>query len=567
MEYSLYHKLSQIALHERKAELVLRNAMIADVFTDEIRRADIAVADGYIAAVGGSYEGTEEIDLNGKYVLPGFMDAHLHLESTMVTPNELITAAALCGTTTFIVDPHEAANVSGTEGIDYILDQTEHSPANVFVMMPSCVPATEYDDNGCLLTAEKMAPYLSSPRILGLGEVMNAPGVIHGDRQLHKKLELFSGRILDGHAPYLPDDELTAYALAGIRTDHEASDFDYALEEIRRGIHVHIREGSAAHNLETLINGILAHDLPCENFSFCTDDKHIEDILRQGHINYNVRRAVELGLSPMAAIKMATINTARCYGLKELGAVAPGYQADLIVTDDLSSFRILSVYHKGRLIDPSVRPETAACPDSLKNTVHVRPLSSDAFRLSITKEEVPVIRLNASQITTSKIACHLPKTDNYLPQDGFNKIAAVERHKATGKTGVGICTGYNIRNGAIASSVSHDSHNIIVIGDNDADMLLAVSEIIRVQGGYTLVSRGKVLGTLPLPVMGLMSDAGFETVNRTLGQMIAEAHRLGIPDEVEPFITLSFLALPVIPEIRVTPRGVLDTVNFEFLSY
>lgn len=567
MEYSLYHKLSQIALHERKAELVLRNAMIADVFTDEIRRADIAVADGYIAAVGGSYEGTEEIDLNGKYVLPGFMDAHLHLESTMVTPNELITAAALCGTTTFIVDPHEAANVSGTEGIDYILDQTEHSPANVFVMMPSCVPATEYDDNGCLLTAEKMAPYLSSPRILGLGEVMNAPGVIHGDRQLHKKLELFSGRILDGHAPYLPDDELTAYALAGIRTDHEASDFDYALEEIRRGIHVHIREGSAAHNLETLINGILAHDLPCENFSFCTDDKHIEDILRQGHINYNVRRAVELGLSPMAAIKMATINTARCYGLKELGAVAPGYQADLIVTDDLSSFRILSVYHKGRLIDPSVRPETAACPDSLKNTVHVRPLSSDAFRLSITKEEVPVIRLNASQITTSKIACHLPKTDNYLPQDGFNKIAAVERHKATGKTGVGICTGYNIRNGAIASSVSHDSHNIIVIGDNDADMLLAVSEIIRVQGGYTLASRGKVLGTLPLPVMGLMSDAGFETVNRTLGQMIAEAHRLGIPDEVEPFITLSFLALPVIPEIRITPRGVLDTVSFEFLSY
>ena len=567
MEYSLYHKLSQIALHERKAELVLRNAMIADVFTDEIRRADIAVADGYIAAVGGSYEGTEEIDLNGKYVLPGFMDAHLHLESTMVTPNELITAAALCGTTTFIVDPHEAANVSGTEGIDYILDQTEHSPANVFVMMPSCVPATEYDDNGCLLTAEKMAPYLSSPRILGLGEVMNAPGVIHGDRQLHKKLELFSGRILDGHAPYLPDDELTAYALAGIRTDHEASDFDYALEEIRRGIHVHIREGSAAHNLETLINGILAHDLPCENFSFCTDDKHIEDILRQGHINYNVRRAVELGLSPMAAIKMATINTARCYGLKELGAVAPGYQADLIVTDDLSSFRILSVYHKGRLIDPSVRPETAACPDSLKNTVHVRPLSSDAFRLSITEEEVPVIRLNASQITTSKIACHLPKTDNYLPQDGFNKIAAVERHKATGKTGVGICTGYNIRNGAIASSVSHDSHNIIVIGDNDADMLLAVSEIIRVQGGYTLVSRGKVLGTLPLPVMGLMSDAGFETVNRTLGQMIAEAHRLGIPDEVEPLITLSFLALPVIPEIRITPRGVLDTVSFEFLSY
>lgn len=567
MEFTLYQKLSQIALHERKAELVLRNAMIADVFTDEIRHADIAVSDGYIAAVGSSYEGEEEIDLKGNYVLPGFMDAHLHLESTMVTPNELVTAAAFCGTTTFIVDPHEAANVSGTDGIDYILKQTEHSPANVFVMMPSCVPATELDDNGCLLTAEKMAPYLSSPRILGLGEVMNAPGVIHGDRQLHEKLELFRGRVLDGHAPYLPDDELSAYALAGIRTDHEASDFDYALEEVRRGIHVHIREGSAAHNLETLVKGIISHNLPCENFSFCTDDKHIEDILRQGHINYNVRKAVELGLPPVSAIKMATINTARCYGLKELGAIAPGYQADLIVTDDLRRFNILRVYHRGKLLDPSAKPDIADCPASLKNTVHVSPLGKDSFRLPVTKEVVPVIRLNASQITTSTMFCHLEKTDNYIPRDGFNKIAAVERHKETGKIGVGICTGYQIRNGAIASSVSHDSHNIIVIGDNDDDMLLAVNEIIRVQGGYTLVSGGQVLGTLPLPVMGLMSDAGFENVNRTLGRMITEAHRLGIPEDIEPFITLSFLALPVIPEIRITPRGVLDTVKYEFLSY
>lgn len=567
MEYTLYQKLSKIALHEQKAGLVLKNAMVVDVFTDEIRQADIAVSDGYIAAVGSSYEGEREVDLNGKYVLPGFMDSHLHLESTMVTPNELVTAAALCGTTTFIVDPHEAANVSGPDGIDYILEQTEHSPANVFVMIPSCVPATEYDDNGCLLTADKMAPYLSSARVLGLGEVMNAPGVIRADRELHRKMDIFRGKVLDGHAPYLPEDELSAYALAGISTDHEASDFDYALEEIRRGIHVHIREGSAAHNLETLVSGIVSRGLPTENFSFCTDDKHIEDILKQGHINYNVRKAVELGLSPVSAIKMATINTARCYGLDHLGAIAPGYQADLIVTDDLRQLNILSVYHKGKALDPSAKPCVSECPASLKNTVHVKPLSRDAFRLPITQDEVPVIRLNASQITTAKVSCHLEKTGNYLPAGGFNKIAAVERHRASGMIGVGICSGYQIRNGAAASSVSHDSHNIIVVGDNDEDMLLAVNEIIRTQGGYSLVSRGTVIDTLPLPVMGLMSDAGFENVNRTLGHMIEEAHRMGVPDDVDPFITLSFLALPVIPEIRVTPRGVLDTVNFEFLSY
>lgn len=567
MEYTLYQNLSKVALHQKKADLVLKNARLVDVFTEEIRTVDIAVADGMIAAAGSSYEGEKEVDLKGKYVLPGFIDAHLHLESTMVTPNELVTMAALHGTTTFIVDPHEAANVSGPAGIDYILDQTEDSPANVYVMMPSCVPATDLDDNGCILTAELMKPYLDNPRILGLGEVMNDPGVIHADPALHEKLRLFRDKILDGHAPYLPDEELSAYAAAGIQTDHEASSYDYALEEIRRGIHVHIREGSAAHNLEDIVSGIVADRLPTENFSFCTDDKHIEDILKQGHINYNVRKAIELGVPPVRAVKMATINTARCYGLDHLGAVAPGRQADFIITDDLDKLTILAVYHKGRKLDPQAAVSVRECPADLKNTVHLSSVNPAIFRLPITRDEVHVIELDASQITTTNRACHFEGTDNYVPSDGFSKVAAVERHRGTGLTGTGICRGYGIRGGAVASSVSHDSHNIIVVGDNDADMALAVNEIIKSQGGYSLVCDGKVYDTLPLPVMGLMSDAGFESVNRTLGRMIAKAHEMGVPENVEPFITLSFLALPVIPEIRVTPRGVLDTVNFQFVSY
>ena len=567
MNHIIYKELSGSALHRRKADLVLKNARLVDVFTEEIRTADIAVTDGMIAAAGDSYEGEKEVDLKGKYVLPGFIDAHLHLESTMVTPNELVTTAALHGTTTFIVDPHEAANVSGPAGIDYILDQTEHSPANVYVMMPSCVPATDFDDNGCTFTADLMKPYLSHPRILGLGEVMNAPGVIHSDPALHEKLDLFKDKVLDGHAPGLSAGELSAYAAAGISTDHEASSYSYALEEVRRGIHVHIREGSAAHNLEDIVRGIVTDGLPTENFSFCTDDKHIEDILRQGHINYNVRKAVELGIPPVQAIKMATINTARCYGLNHLGAIAPGRQADLIITDDLETLPILAVYHKGQGLEQTDDIPVRKCPEALKNTVHLSPVTADAFRLPVTREEAHVIRLDASQITTTNEMCHLETTDNYIPADGFSKIAAVERHKGTGLTGTGICSGYGITGGAIASSVSHDSHNIIVIGDNDEDMALAVNAITEAQGGYSLVCGGKVYDTLPLPIMGLMSDAGFDEVNKKLGRMIAKAHDMGVPENIEPFITLSFLALPVIPEIRVTPRGVLDTTCFKYISY
>lgn len=560
MDLGKYRFYSEAARGLKKPELVLKGAYVFMAHSGEFVQGDVAVADGIVLGVG-SYSGEEEIDLTGKYLCPGFIDSHLHLESTLVTPGELIRQAAVCGTTTFIVDPHESANVSGSEGIDYILKQTEEVPANVFVMVPSCVPATHVDDNGCTLTAGKMKAYLDCPRILGLGEVMDAVSVISGSVSMHEKLSLFEERVRDGHAPFLNSGDLAAYALAGISTDHECVDYEYAMAECRNGMYVLIREGSAARNLDAIIRGLVSHHTDTSFFCFCTDDKHIEEIRREGHINYNVKRAVQLGLPVEKALKMATIQAAQCYGLKHLGAVAPGYQADFVVLDNLDDLNVLEVYHKGKMIREDEKKEIPPCPPTLKNTVHLQHFTQDRLRLPHRGGKAHILRMIEGQITTEDLLEEVPycKTEGellFVPGDGYLKIAAVERHKGTGKTGVGIVKGFGIRGGAIASSVSHDSHNLIVIGDNDRDMYLAVQELVRTQGGYTIIENGKVYETLPLPVMGLMSDAGYKEVNRLLKKMIAKAHQMGIPEGFDPFITLSFMALPVIPEIRITPRGV-----------
>ena len=556
MNYEKYIKLKDCALGSQKADLVLKNAVLTDVITGELRPdTDIAVKDGIIVGVGKGYSGIEEHDLKGSYVAPGLIDAHLHLESTMVSPNELVTTAARCGTTTFIVDPHEAANVKGLAGIDYILDQTEASPANVYVMMPSCVPATDIDDNGCVLTADDMTEYADNPRILGLGEVMDDIAVVCGKRDMFDKLDLFREKVIDGHAPYLPDNELSAYSLAGVATDHEASDFEYALKEVRRGIHVHIREGSAAHNLCDIVKGIVENNIDTRGFSFCTDDKHIEDILENGHISNNVRMAVALGLPFIKAIQMATVNTASCYGLKDEGAVIPGAKADMIVFDDPDDFRVRQVYHKGRLIDNDGEIKVKPAPVELKDTINCDNVSPQNFIYPISEGMTHVIGMKEGQITTEDLRVSFEKCDNYMPSDGYLKIAAIERHHNTGKIGVALAYGYGIKKGAVASSVSHDSHNIIVIGDNDRDMALAVNEIIRAKGGFALADDGKIYDTLPLPVMGLMSDEGFENVNAHLVRMRRRAHEMGVNEKMDPFITLSFMALPVIPTLRITPRG------------
>lgn len=503
--------------------------------------------------------------MSGKYICPGFIDSHLHLESTLVTPAELVTVASRHGTTTFIVDPHESANVSGLAGIDYIVDQTENTSANVFVMMPSCVPATSIDDNGCTLTAEDMAPYLENKRILGLGEVMDYISVVTGESGMHQKLKLFEKRVRDGHAPFLAEQDLQAYAMAGIKTDHECSDFEYAMRERRNGMTILVREGSAARNVDAIVSGLVKNKMNGEGFCFCTDDKHIEDIEREGHIDHNVRRSIELGMKPVDAIRMATIHSAKCYGFQNLGAIAPGYQADLVVLDNLEKITIHEVYYKGKVIEKAKEIEIKSCPTELKNTVHVGDFSLEDLKLESPDGYFTIIEMQDGQITTKK--CRKKFSDKkciFESDKEFQKIAVIERHKATGKTGVGIVSGFGIQGGAIASSVSHDSHNIIVIGDNDEDMKLAIEELIRTQGGYTIVSNHKVFDTLELPVMGLMSDAGYQYSNTKLKIMIDKAHQMGVGKGIDPFITLSFMALPVIPEIRITPRGIYDVLSGDF---
>ena len=560
MELEVYRKYSQMARGLEKAELVFKNGRVFSSGTGEFIEGDVAVADGIVIGVG-TYEGETELDLDGKVICPGFIDSHLHLESTLVTPGELVRQAAQCGTTTFIVDPHESANVSGTDGIDYILDQTEDAPANVYVMMPSCVPATHVDDNGCTLTAGKMKGYLDHPRILGLGEVMDAPSVINGSIAMHEKLRLFQDRVKDGHAPFLAPGDLAAYVLGGIDTDHECVDYEYAMAEARNGMQVLIREGSAARNLDAIVKGIVEHHTDTSSFCFCTDDKHIEEIRKEGHINYNVKRAVQLGLPVEKALQMATIQPARCYGLYQLGMIAPGRQADFVILDNVTDLNVVDVYHCGKRVIRDEKVEVKPCPPHLKNTVHVSGFSEERLKLKHPGGKAHVIQMLEKQIVTSDVVEEVPwkvlDGEKYFVPDGeYQKIAVIERHKNTGKMGVGIVKGYGIRGGAIASSVSHDSHNIIVVGDNDRDMALAVKEMMRTQGGYTLVRDGEIYGTLPLPVMGLMSDAGYESVNEALAKMIPKAHEMGVKDGFDPFITLSFMALPVIPEIRITPRGI-----------
>lgn len=567
MKLNEYKLLSKSATGKTKSEIVLKNGRVINVFTNKIELCDIAICKGVIVGVG-EYEGYLEIDLDGKYVSPGFFDAHIHMESSMVTPPELIKNIIKWGTTSYIEDPHEAANVKGRIGVDYMLSQTSNLPANVYLMLPSCVPSLDFETNGSNFNVSDMRRYIKNPRILGLGEVMNYPAVINASRPIHRKLNLFSEKIIDGHAPNLSEYDLSAYALSGISTDHECSSFQYALMQISKGIHVHIRHGSAAKNLDNIVKGIVKSGIPTDCFSFCTDDKHIEDIKKEGHISYCIKRSIELGIDPVSAIKMATINTANCYNLKHLGAIAPGYQADLVIFDNFEDFNILDVYHKGKNVNNFKWKKILLEKNSpLKNTINVRDIYKRDFSMRLDGSKKSVINLIENEIMTKHTLEYLPEKNGFFkPNRNYNKIAIVERHKSTGLIGLGAVKSFGIVNGAIASSVSHDSHNISVIGDNNIDMLIAVLELQKVMGGLTIVSSGRVLKTLPLPVMGIMSEYGFNEVDFTLKEMIKLAHDMGVYPFIDPFVTLSFISLPVIPEIRITPKGLFDVVNMKFIK-
>lgn len=552
----------------KKADLVLKNAGIVNVFSEEISIADLAISNGIIAGIG-SYEGTKEVNLNGKYIAPGFIDAHMHIESSMVTPFELAKAIVPTGTTTIIADPHEIVNVAGSVGLDYILAATEDLPLNVYVMLPSSVPATPFETNGTTaFLAADMTAFLDHPRILGLGEVMCFPDVIHGDPVILEKLALCRHKNCDGHAPALSEKALQAYACAGINSEHESTCFEEALEKLRVGFYILIREGSAAKNLTALVEGLLAHNSPLDRFLFCTDDKHLDDIRREGHIRFNIKRAIDLGMDPIKAIKMATINTAQAYGLKQLGAIAPGYKADLVVLSDLETINTEQVYKDGRLVDTSLWDHhiNREIDSRLLNSVHIPALTPKNLRLAINKKD-HVIGIVTNQIETHHLIESLPGEKGFfIPNASYNKLCVIERHRHSGNIGIAAIKGFGIRNGAIATTVAHDSHNIIAVGDNDEDIIIAINQLSEIGGGYIVVGNHQIIGTVPLTLAGLMSLDPGVVVQKKVTSLIAAAHELGVLPGVDPFITLSFMALPVIPALRLTDMGLFDVTKFQLLK-
>jgi len=573
-------KLIKTAYGELPADLVLRNGSIVNVFSGEILNGDIAVCDGKIAAVSYSgesditYIGKKEIDLKGKTVVPGLIDAHVHIESSMGTPENFASIVIPHGTTTVIADCHEIANVCGNDGIRYMMNASDNAPLDVFFMIPSCVPATPFEDSGAKIRIEDMKHFIDNDRVKGLGEMMDYPGVIQGRSDIMDKLTLAvnHGKFVDGHGPTLTGKSLSAYAVAGIKTDHECSSLDEMRDRLRAGMYVLIREGSAASDLRELIKGV--SDSNSRRCCFCTDDRQAEDIIQIGHIDNNVRLALKAGVDPVTVIRIATINSAECYGLKGKGAIAPGYDADFLVADNLEDFNVESVYINGIL--SADKGEYRFSVDSLEDrhvlyTVHVQSLDRDMFKLEMTSDSANVISMNPGSLITKKVERKIIRDERgaFLRGDQCDliKVAVVERHKGPGYIGLGLLENYGLKGGAVASSVAHDSHNIVVAGDNDEDMIRAVRELKECGGGITIVSDGKVLDTLELPIAGLMTPLGSAQLAKKLNSMIDLARKeLSINREMDPFMTLAFLALPVIPEIKLTDRGLFDVTTFSFID-
>lgn len=564
-------RVRAVALGNSPADILLKNGRVVDVLTETIYEADVAIAEGMIAGVG-SYDKAEKIiDLKGAYVAPGLINAHCHVESSMAVPEHYCAEELRWGVTTLITDPHEIANVAGAVGIHYMLEAGGQMPLNYYVNLPSCVPATRFEHSGCVMDARDMIKLVNEPGVLGMGEMMNVPGVIYNSAEVQKKLDLFQslGRVIDGHAPCVRGKELAAYVASGIDTDHESISWDEAKEKLRNGLAVLVREGSASRNLTAILRGVIEEGIDVSSLAFCTDDKHLADIRREGTIRHCVQMAIELGMEPVRALRLATINAARIYGLRRMGAVAPGWQADLVVLDDLQSLTPQAVFHKGVDALKACEKITPVTPNaSLQSSVKPAAFSADTFALShfVDDREYPVITMLPGEIFTEKstimgkdIAAALEKGDVYL-------IAVLERHHGTGNVGLGLLRGYGLKDGAVATTVAHDSHNLIVIGTSPEAMDAAAKELVRVQGGYTLVKGTEVVDTLPLNICGLMSSAPAEELIGSLDEIAAKAHAQGVSDGIDPFISLSFMALPVIPKLRITDMGMFDIEKFEFIK-
>lgn len=546
------------------ADLVLKNATFVNVFSNELSTMDIAVAEGLIVGMG-SYQGRSEVDCAGKIVLPGFLDAHIHLESSLVSPTEFVKAVLPHGTTTVVTDPHEIANVMGTDGIEYMLQATEDLPVDVRFMLPSCVPATPLDESGAILDYRAIDSFYDHPRVQGLAEMMNFVGAINGDEQTVEKIVAAQAhhKKIDGHAPDLQGNDLNAYIAAGVYSDHECHDVKDAVAKLERGQFIMIREGTAARNLEALMP--LLTGKYADRCMFCTDDKHPNDLLEKGHIDYIVKKAISLGADPITAVKVACHNAARYFLLNNRGGISPGYLADFVIIDNFQNFNIEQVYKKGVLMvehgkiqefpSPEIEPYLV---ERAHKTFHVAALTAEDFA---EKRPRGIIGMVDGEITTVDAGY----SDRIDVEYDVLKIAVVERHKNTHHIGIGYIQGYGLKSGAVATSISHDSHNIIVVGTSEADMAAAVNRVVELNGGIVVWDGGQSVAEVPLAIAGIMSDEPLVTVNEKLETAKDAAHKLGVNPGIDPFMTLSFMALPVIPSLRITTRGVFDVTTQSYV--
>lgn len=552
------------AAGRKPADLVLKNATFVNVFSNELSTMDIAVAEGLIVGMG-SYQGRSEVDCTGKIVLPGFLDAHIHLESSLVSPTEFVKAVLPHGTTTVVTDPHEIANVMGTDGIEYMLQATEDLPVDVRFMLPSCVPATPLDESGAILDYRAIDSFYDHPRVQGLAEMMNFVGAINGDEQTVEKIVAAQAhhKKIDGHAPDLQGNDLNAYIAAGVYSDHECHDVKDAIAKLERGQFIMIREGTAARNLEALMP--LLTGKYADRCMFCTDDKHPNDLLEKGHIDYIVKKAISLGADPITAVKVACHNAARYFLLNNRGGISPGYLADFVIIDNFQGFNIEQVYKKGVLMvdhgeiqdfpSPEIEPYLV---ERAHKTFHVAALTAEDFA---EKRPRGIIGMVDGEITTVDAGY----SDRIDVEYDVLKIAVVERHKNTHHIGIGYIQGYGLKSGAVATSISHDSHNIIVVGTNETDMAAAVNRVVELNGGIVVWDGGQSVAEVPLAIAGIMSDEPLVTVNEKLETAKDAAHKLGVNPGIDPFMTLSFMALPVIPSLRITTRGVFDVTTQSYV--
>lgn len=565
----MHKNITAAALGQIPADLILKNCQIVDVFSGTIYRSNIAIVDGYIAGIGDYEKAAEIIDVKGAYVTPGLINAHCHVESSMATPEAYCQEELRWGVTTLVTDPHEIANVAGIEGIKYMLQAGKNTPINYYVQLPSCVPATPFEHAGCILNAQALAELTEDEQVLGLGEVMNVPGVLMQEQDLTDKLDLFKHKnaVIDGHAPSVSGMPLQAYIASGIQTDHESTSWQEAKEKLRNGLAILIREGSASKNLTAIVKGLLQENIHSSNLAFCTDDKHLADIKAEGTIRHCIKKAVALGMEPVTAIQIATYYAAKIYNLKHLGAIAPGKQADIVVFNNLQDFIPQLVLAKGKIITQLNNAAPVAPPQNLLHSINPAPFtladfSADKF---LEDKQYPVIEMIPGEILTECSYITGDKIKAALKANELCLIAVIERHHRTGNIGLGLIKGYGIKNGAAATTVAHDSHNMIIIGTSPESMFTAATELLNSNGGYTLVESTTILRTLPLPICGLMSDRPADKLIKELEEIKCLAHKQGVHPAIDPFISLSFMALPVIPKIRITDMGMFDTVNFKFI--